>query len=74
MVCYSLLHSHLSDRFRQRFWFFIAPIPITLAGFIMFMTCDGFGARYASFFLMIFIFAQVRSTKIIFQVTFANQA
>lgn len=58
MVFYSLFHSHMSDRFRQRFWFFIAPIPITLAGFIMFMVCDGFGPRYASFFLMIFIFAQ----------------
>ncbi|KAL4758935.1 putative MFS transporter [Aspergillus foveolatus] len=58
MVIYSLIHSHLSDRYQSRFWFFIYPIPITIIGFVIFMTTDGFGPRYFSFFLMIFVFAQ----------------
>ncbi|KAL4736975.1 major facilitator superfamily domain-containing protein [Aspergillus similis] len=58
MVIYSLTHSHLSDRFQSRFWFFVYPIPITIIGFVIFMTTDGFGPRYFSFFLMIFVFAQ----------------
>ncbi|RAK99948.1 putative MFS transporter [Aspergillus ibericus CBS 121593] len=58
MVVYSLAHSYLSDRFGYRFWFFVSPIPITIVGFIIFMTTDSFGPRYFSFFLMIFVFAQ----------------
>ncbi|PWY81676.1 MFS general substrate transporter [Aspergillus sclerotioniger CBS 115572] len=58
MVVYSLAHSYLSDRFGYRFWFFVGPIPITIVGFIIFMTTDSFGPRYFSFFLMIFVFAQ----------------
>ncbi|KAB8205406.1 major facilitator superfamily domain-containing protein [Aspergillus parasiticus] len=58
MVAYSLAHSYLSDRFGSRFWFFVYPIPITIVGFVVFMTTDGFGPRYFSFFLMIFVFAQ----------------
>ncbi|KAL5041961.1 hypothetical protein BDW71DRAFT_156299 [Aspergillus fruticulosus] len=58
MVIYSLTHSHLSDRYQSRFWFFVYPIPITIVGFIIFMSTDGFGPRYFSFFLMIFVFAQ----------------
>ncbi|KAL4990740.1 major facilitator superfamily domain-containing protein [Aspergillus falconensis] len=58
MVIYSLTHSHLSDRYQSRFWFFVYPIPITIVGFIIFMTTDAFGPRYFSFFLMIFVFAQ----------------
>ncbi|KAL4963988.1 putative MFS transporter [Aspergillus stella-maris] len=58
MVAYSLAHSYLSDRFQNRFWFFVYPIPITIVGFVIFMTTDGFGPRYFSFFLMIFVFAQ----------------
>ncbi|KAL4972935.1 major facilitator superfamily domain-containing protein [Aspergillus desertorum] len=58
MVIYSLTHSHLSDRYQSRFWFFVYPIPITIIGFVIFMTTDGFGPRYFSFFLMIFVFAQ----------------
>ncbi|KAL4998933.1 major facilitator superfamily domain-containing protein [Aspergillus recurvatus] len=58
MVIYSLTHSHLSDRYQSRFWFFVYPIPITIVGFVIFMTTDGFGPRYFSFFLMIFVFAQ----------------
>ncbi|EZF31572.1 transporter [Trichophyton mentagrophytes] len=57
MVVYSLAHSWYSDRCNNRFWFFMYPIPITLVGFIIFMTTDGFGPRYFSFFLMIFVFA-----------------
>ncbi|GAD98013.1 MFS transporter, putative [Paecilomyces variotii No. 5] len=58
MVVYSMLHSHLSDRYGHRFWFFIYPIPITIVGFVVFMATSGFGPRYFSFFLMIFVFAQ----------------
>ncbi|KAJ9643639.1 hypothetical protein H2201_006255 [Coniosporium apollinis] len=59
MVFYSYFHSWLSDRVGNRFWFFVYPIPITIVGFIVFMTTDGFGPRYFSLFLMNFIFAQV---------------
>ncbi|KAL2859476.1 major facilitator superfamily domain-containing protein [Aspergillus pseudodeflectus] len=58
MVFYSMAHSYLSDRFGKRFWFFIYPIPITIIGFVIFLSTDVFGARYFSFFLMIFVFAQ----------------
>lgn len=58
MVFYSMAHSHMSDRLENRFWFFVYPIPITIVGFIIFMTTDSFGPRYFSFFLMIFVFAQ----------------
>ncbi|PLB36889.1 putative MFS transporter [Aspergillus candidus] len=58
MVVYSLTHSFLSDRVGNRFWFFVYPIPITIVGFIIFMTTDAFGPRYFSFFLMMFVFAQ----------------
>ncbi|KAL3469930.1 major facilitator superfamily domain-containing protein [Aspergillus californicus] len=58
MVFYSLTHSYFSDRFENRFWFFIYPIPISIIGFVIFMTTDSFGPRYFSFFLMVFVFAQ----------------
>ncbi|KAL2823834.1 major facilitator superfamily domain-containing protein [Aspergillus cavernicola] len=58
MVIYSMTHSYLSDRFENRFWFFVYPIPITIIGFVIFMTTDAFGPRYFSFFLMVFVFAQ----------------
>jgi hypothetical protein len=57
MVLYSLAHSFMSDKFENRFWFFVYPVPITIVGFIIFMTTDSFGPRYFSFFLMIFVFA-----------------
>ncbi|RFU34721.1 hypothetical protein B7463_g1666, partial [Scytalidium lignicola] len=57
MVFYSMAHSFLSDKLGNRFWFFVYPIPITIAGFIIFMTTDTFGPRYFSFFLIIFVFA-----------------
>ncbi|KAJ5676142.1 hypothetical protein N7462_009039 [Penicillium macrosclerotiorum] len=58
MVAYSLGHSWISDKMSIRFWFFAYPIPLTIIGFIIFMTTDGFGPRYFSMFLMIFVFAQ----------------
>lgn len=33
------------------------PIPISIAGFIIFMTVDSFGPKYFSIFLVIFVFA-----------------
>lgn len=59
MVFYSMAHSMLSDRFGTRFWFFIYPVPITMIGFIVFMTTSGFGPRYFSMFLMNFVFAMM---------------
>lgn len=56
-VFYTWIHGWLSDRYKKRFWFFFYPIPITIIGFIIFMTTNNFGARYFSFFLMVFIFA-----------------
>ncbi|CAN8101914.1 unnamed protein product [Discula destructiva] len=57
MVVWSFAHSRVSDRMGKRFWFFIYPIPITIIGFIVFMTTNNFGARYFSLFLQIFVFA-----------------
>lgn len=57
MVFYSLGHSMVSDRMGKRFWFFVYPIPITIVGYVIFMTCTGFGPRYFSLFLMIMVFA-----------------
>lgn len=58
MVFWSVLHSWVSDKIGHRFWFFVYPIPVTLVGFIIFMTTDSFGPRYFSLFLMNFTFAQ----------------
>lgn len=58
MVLYSYAHSFASDKVGNRFWFYIYPIPITIVGFIVFMTTDKFGSQYFSFFLMMFVFAQ----------------
>ncbi|KAK6823155.1 hypothetical protein RU639_006012 [Aspergillus parasiticus] len=57
MTFWSYVHGALSDRLEKRFWFFMYPIPLTIAGFIIFMTVDGFGPKYFSFFLVIFVFA-----------------
>ncbi|KKZ66526.1 hypothetical protein EMCG_01120 [[Emmonsia] crescens] len=59
------LHGHLqplplpSDRLRNRFWFFIYPIPVTNVSFTIFRTIDNsaFGPCCFSFFLMMFVFA-----------------
>lgn len=59
---YSWGHGIMSDRLQKRFWFFMYPLPITILGFIIFMVTDNFGARYFSFFLMVFIFAPTSTT------------
>ncbi|EXJ65463.1 hypothetical protein A1O7_01804 [Cladophialophora yegresii CBS 114405] len=59
IVVWSLGHSYLSDRLANRFWFFVYPVPLTIVGFVIFMTTDSFGPRYFSFFLMNMIFAMV---------------
>ncbi|KAB8221581.1 major facilitator superfamily domain-containing protein [Aspergillus novoparasiticus] len=53
MTFWSYVHGALSDRLEKRFWFFMYPIPLTVAGLIIFMTVDGFGPKYFSFFLVI---------------------
>ena len=58
MVFYSYFHSIMSDKVGNHFWFYVYPIPITIIGFIVFMTTHHFGSQYFSFFLMIFVFAQ----------------
>ncbi|KAK5124451.1 hypothetical protein LTR85_001668 [Meristemomyces frigidus] len=57
MVIWSLSHGIVSDKCKNRFWFFIYPIPLVFTGALMFMFCTSFGARYFSLFLLIFIFA-----------------
>lgn len=56
IVFWSLSHSFLSDRVGNRFWFFMYPVPVTIVGFVIFMTTNSFGPRYFSFFLMNFVF------------------
>ncbi|KAF3767306.1 MFS general substrate transporter [Cryphonectria parasitica EP155] len=57
MVIWSFAHSRVSDHLKKRFWFFVYPIPVTIVGFILFMTTSSFGARYFSLFLQVFVFA-----------------
>jgi MFS family permease len=57
MVGYSLLHNYFSDKMQKRFIFWVYPVPITIVGFIIFMTTSSFGPRYFSLFLMNFVFA-----------------
>lgn len=57
MVIWSFTHSFISDRLSNRFWFFMYPIPVTIVGWVIFMTTDSFGPRYFSLFLMCFVFA-----------------
>ncbi|PNS21707.1 hypothetical protein CAC42_1561 [Sphaceloma murrayae] len=57
MVVWSFVHCRISDRIGKRFWFFVYPIPITIIGFVLFMTVSNFGGRYFSLFLQIFVFA-----------------
>ena len=57
MVFWSFSHSYISDKIGNRFWFFMYPIPLTIVGWVIFMTTDSFGPRYFSLFLMIFVFA-----------------
>ncbi|KAE8422339.1 major facilitator superfamily domain-containing protein [Aspergillus pseudocaelatus] len=57
MTFWSYVHGALLNRLEKRFWFFMYPIPLTVAGFVIFMTVDEFGPKYFSFFLVIFVFA-----------------
>lgn len=52
---WSYIHGLISDRLQTRFWFFIYPIPVSIAGFVIFMTTESFGPRYFSCFLMTFV-------------------
>ncbi|KAL2830873.1 major facilitator superfamily domain-containing protein [Aspergillus cavernicola] len=56
---YSCIHSSLSDRTSNRFWFIIYPAPIAILGFALFMTVDSdlFAARYFAMFCMLFIYS-----------------
>ncbi|KAF2227785.1 MFS transporter [Elsinoe ampelina] len=57
MVIWSFIHCRFSDRISKRFLFFVYPIPITIVGYFVFMFVEGFGGRYFSLFLQIFVFA-----------------
>ncbi|ROV93174.1 hypothetical protein VMCG_08752 [Cytospora schulzeri] len=57
MVIWTYVHCRFSDKLAKRFWFFFYPIPITIVGYIIFMTAENFGARYFSLFLQVFVFA-----------------
>ena len=58
MVFYSYGHCYMSDSLRNRFWFLMYPVAVSIIGFIIFMSCSSFGPLYFSFFLMNFVFAQ----------------
>lgn len=55
MTIWSYIHGIISDRVNNRFWFFLYPIPISIAGFVLFMNVSSFGPKYFSFFLMMFV-------------------
>ena len=57
ITVWALVHSLWSDRTGNRFWFYMYPIPITIVGFVIFMSTNNFGARYFSLFLMVFLFS-----------------
>ena len=57
MVFYSWGHSFVSDKLRNRFWFWVYPIPIVIVGCLVFMFTNNFGAQYFSLFLLNFAFA-----------------
>ncbi|KAF2772476.1 MFS general substrate transporter [Teratosphaeria nubilosa] len=57
MVIWSFCHGVLSDKMRNRFWFYTYPIVPVIVGAFMFMYASSFGPRYFSLFLLVFIFA-----------------
>jgi hypothetical protein len=57
IMLYSFGHSMLSDKLRNRFWFFVYPLPICMIGCLVFMFTNSFGARYFSLFLLNMAFA-----------------
>ncbi|KAI8304457.1 COPII coat assembly protein sec16 [Colletotrichum sp. SAR11_59] len=62
MAFYCAFHSWLSDRVQNRFWFFMYPISIVIAGCVIFMTTTAFGPRYFSLFLLNFVFTMNGTT------------
>jgi nitrate/nitrite transporter NarK len=62
MVFYSVAHCYLSDRWGNRFWFYMYPAPITIVGFVVFLSTDSFGPRYLSCFLFLFSATGVATT------------
>ncbi|KAM5363401.1 hypothetical protein ACJZ2D_012042 [Fusarium nematophilum] len=62
MTVWVLIHSWMSDRCNNRFWFFVYPVPIVVLGFVIFMATDSFGAKYFSLFLMLAIFVITATT------------
>lgn len=55
-VFWSLSHGLASDKVGNRFWFYIYPVPIVIAGALVFMFTDSFGGRYFSLFMLNAIF------------------
>lgn len=57
MVFWSFGHSYMSDKLKNRYWFWMYPIPLVITGSLIFMFCDSFGPKYFSLFLLNFAFA-----------------
>ncbi|KEF59377.1 uncharacterized protein A1O9_04221 [Exophiala aquamarina CBS 119918] len=55
ITIWSYFHGLISDRVQNRFWFFVYPVPVSIAGFLIFMTTESFGPRYFACFLMTFV-------------------
>lgn len=55
-VIWSLTHGLASDKVGNRFWFYMYPVPIVIAGALVFMFTDSFGGRYFSLFMLNAIF------------------
>ena len=55
-VFWSLGHGIASDKVGNRFWFYSYPVPIVIAGALVFMFTDSFGGRYFSLFMLNAIF------------------
>lgn len=64
---YTYGHAMLSDRFQNRFWFYLYPLPIAIVGCLVFMFVNetSFGARYFSLFLLNFAFASFGTVRFI---------
>jgi hypothetical protein len=56
VAIWSVVHSWLSDRHNKRFIFVVYLITLVIAGYIIFMTCTNFAARYISLFLILLVF------------------